>query len=629
MLTAIARLALRAPRRILAAVLLVMVGAAVFGIPVGSESSKATAPLLEKSGQAATSVVFTVTSNLPLSPTARTVGLDIVAALQNSPYVTAVQSAWTVPPQAAGPFVSTDGRTGLIIASLSGSSADAHIEADRLAQEFSRDRRGVAVRAGGEAVVDNSVDAGVHRGLMLMVAIAVPLSFVVLVWMFGGVVAAALPLVVGAFAIPGSMAAMRATAVFTDVSTFALTVGVAMGLALAGAYSLLILSRFRDELADGRSRDDALVVTMATAGRTVVFSALTVALTMATLAIFPQSVLTSLAYCGVAAVGVAVAAAVVVTPAAIVVLGPRLDALEVRPRRAEHRLVEERFWYRWTTGVLHRAVPIGMAVTVVLVLVGAPLLNVRWGFPDDRVLPTSASAREVGDIMRARFPDSAVPPPDDRPAQLTGPAAANRDGVRAIATRLPLVLALVVAITLSLVFASTGSVTLPLAAIVASTLSLAAPFGALVWIFQEGHLGGLGTTATGALDVQLLAPLSVIAFGLSTGCQIVLLSRIRECWLESHRGWGASDKSIALGVAYTGRVVTAAALVMVTVFAALTVARVSPLRLVGFGLAVTVLIDATLVRMLLVPVFVKVLGARSRWAPPLLSRPRQRPALRE
>ena len=273
------------------------------------------------------------------------------------------------------------------------------------------DRDGVTVKAGGEAMIYVQVNGQSERDLLLMESIAIPVSFVVLVWVFGGLLTAALPLAVGGFGILGSMAVLHAITYVTDVSIFALNLTVAMGLALGIDSSLLIISRFRDELADGASREAALIRTMATAGRAVLFSAMTVALSMVAMVLFPMYFLKSFAYAGIAVVAFAALAAIVVTPAAIALLGDRLDALDVR--RLTRRLlgrpepvrkpVEETFWYRSTKFVMRRAIPIGVAIIALLLVLGAPFLGIKWGFPDDRVLPGSLSARQVGDQLRSDF----------------------------------------------------------------------------------------------------------------------------------------------------------------------------------------------------------------------------------
>jgi RND superfamily putative drug exporter len=208
-----------------------------------------------------------------------------------------------------------------------------------------------------------------------------------------------------------------------------------------------------------------------------------------------------------------------------------------------------------------------------------------------------------------------VPGPENRHALLTGTAPINRDTVHAVTSRLPIVLAVIAAITFVLLFLLTGSVVLPLKALVLNVLSLTAAFGALVWIFQDGHLGALGTTTTGTLVVTIPALLFCIAFGLSMDYEVMLMSRIREYWLASNQTPADNDESVALGLAHTGRVITAAAVIMSISFAAMIAAQVSFMRMFGVGLTVAVLGDATLVRMLLVPTFMHVMGRLNWWAP--------------
>ena len=722
MLQRIARLAIAAPRRVIAVAALAMVAAGVFGIPVAkslcacgfqdptSESSSATQLLTEKFGQGDVQLLIIVSAADGFnSGSARAASTEIVDQLRRSPHVATVTSAWTAPPPAAAELVSKDGRSGLIVAGITGGESNSQKFAKTLSDQVAHDRAGVTVRSGGVAMVNVQITEQSQRDVLLAELIAIPLSFIVLVWVFGGLLIAALPVAVGVMAILGALAVLRLITFTTDVSIFALNLSAAMGLALAIDYTLLMISRFRDEMADGASRDDALVRTMVTAGRTVVFSATTVALSMAVMVLFPMQFLKSFAYAGVATVGFTMVAALVVTPAAIVLLGDRLNSLDVR--RLARRLlgrpepvrapVERQFWYRSSKFVMARAIPIGLAVVALLVLLGAPFFGVRWGFPDDRVLPGSASAHQVGDQLRSDFvnnsetavtvvipdaddvavsemeryaadlsrvPDvSAVsvptgtfvagarvgPPsaasgeakgsafltvdstaplysdrseaqldrlhtvtgPDDRPVLITGTAQINRDSVDAITSRLPLVLGLIAVIMLVLLFLLTGSVVVPLKALAFNILSLTAAFGALVWIFQDGHLGALGTTATGTLVANIPVLLFCIAFGLSMDYEVFLVSRIREFWLASGRTRADNDESIALGVARTGRVITAAALIMSISFAALIAAEVSVMRMFGLGLTLAVLADATLVRMVLVPAFMHLMGEWNWWAP--------------
>ena len=346
MLRRIALLAIAAPRRVLAVAALLMVGAAVFGVPVAktlsaggfqdpaSESSRATSLLTEKFGRSEVQLLFMVTVPDDIrGAAARAEGLDIVNQIKDAPYVVDVVSPWTSPPGAADLF-SADGRSGLIVAGVSGGQkaapARAQALADAVSESVLRRHRDVTVLSGGSAMVYSQINSQTERDVLKMESIAVPVSFAVLLWVFGGLLAAALPVVVGGLAIVGSLSVLRLIAMATDVSIFALNLSTALGLALAIDYTLLIVNRYRDELAQGADREKALIRTMLTAGRTVVFSATTVALSTAAMALFPMYFLTSFAYAGVATVALCALAALVVTPSAIMLLGPRLDAFDVR-----------------------------------------------------------------------------------------------------------------------------------------------------------------------------------------------------------------------------------------------------------------------------------------------------------
>jgi RND superfamily putative drug exporter len=730
----IALAALAAPKRIIAAAALVMVAGAIFGLPVtkmlsaggftdpASESARAADILARKFNQSDVQLLITVTADGGVySPEAAQTAADILAVLKSSPDAIGVTSLWTAPQSAAPALTSIDGRTGVITAGLRGGDAKYAKIARELVDRFSPERSGVVVRAGG-ALTYSEVDEQSGRDLVLMESIAIPLSFVALVWVFGGVLAAALPVMIGMFAILSSLAVLRFMTLFTNVSVFAINLTVAMGLALAIDYSLLIVSRYRDEIADSATPDQALVRTLSTAGRTVVFSALTVALSMSALILFPSFYLRSFAYAGVAVVVLAATAAIVITPAAIAVLGHRMDALDVRRliRRAARRSptvrpIERSFWYRSTHFVMRHAIAVSVTLIAVLLLLGAPFLGIKWGFPDDRVLPATASSRQVGDLLRDKFAvnplsnitvvvpemsaDSsrvvgtfaaqlsqvadvaavsspsgtfvagnltglptaptglaegtafltvqsnaalfsdasnrqlralhAVPGPAGRPVLFTGVAQDSVDSVASITSRLPLVLGVIAVITFVVLFLITGSIVLPLKALVLNVLSLTATFGALVWVFQDGHLGALGTTATGTLVANLPVLMFCIAFGLSMDYEVFLLSRIREYWLGRGRTGHDSDESVALGLARTGRVVTAAALLMTISFAALLASPVSFVKMFGLGLAIAVLVDATVVRMLLLPALMRLLGRLNWWAPAPLTRLHQRIGLAE
>lgn len=749
MLQVITRVAVAAPRRTIVFAALFAVAAALFGLPVvsslsaggfqdpTSESAQATELLRQKFDQTDQKMLIALTAPEGVrSAPARRVATDIVDALESSPWVLNVSSAWTSPPSAAAGLVSTDAKSGLIVANLKGGENDAQRYAEELAREVVHDRDGVTVRAGGMAVAYGQITRQNEHDLLLMESLAIPLSFLVLVWVFGGLVAASLPIFLGALAIVGSMSVLRLINSVTEVSTYALDLSIALGLALAIDYTLLIISRYREEVAQSSNCDDALRRTMATAGRTVLFSATTVGASMAVMALFPIPLLRSAAYAVVATAVIVAIAAVLVTPAAIRLLGPRLDALDVRrPMRrvlfgvsstaakpaAGRQPAGWAFWYRSTKSVLRHAAPAGAAVVGLLLVLGAPFLGVKWGFPDERVLPESASSRQVAEMLENDFandvgvavsvvvPDadglstfdleqyasrlsqvadvSAVtaptgtfvagrrvgPPaapagvahgsayltvsstapvfsdasntqldrlhevagPAGRSVQLAGLAQTNRDSIDALTHRLPTVLGFIAVVTFALIFLLTGSVVLPLQALACNLLSLTAAFGAMVWIFQDGHLGALGTTPTGTLNVNIPVLLFCVAFGLSMDYEIFLISRIHEYWLASgaaprdRAARAVNDTSTVLGLAGIGRVVTAAALLMSISFAALIPADISFMRMLGLGLTLAVLVDATLVRMVLVPAFIHLVGPWTWWSPALLARVHRRFALGE
>ncbi|MGV9710649.1 MMPL family transporter [Gordonia sp. NPDC003424] len=652
--------------------------------------------------------------------TTRSVGTGIVSELEQLDYVQRpILSIWQNPSLAPA-LVSRDGTSTLIIATLSGGEEDAPAHAAEIEKQFTGQRQGIAVRVGGQGLVFAQVNEQTTHDLAIAEGIAIPISFLFLIVVFGGLVAAALPVVIGIVAIIGTFAMLRVIAAFTDVSIFALNLTTALGLALAIDYTLLIVTRYREEVARGDDRRTAILTTMSTAGRTVAFSAVTVALSLAALVIFPMYFLRSFAYAGVGVVIVAVLAALILTPAILMVLGPRVDALDVRRpvrrlfRRPEpvERPIEESAWYRFVQFVLRHAAPIAIVATVGLMILGAPFLGIRFGFPDDRVLPASSSSHAMQQEIRADFEQNlsssvtivvsgrlapgdlagytsdlstvadvnaatssagtyvggrlaapgepgdtmgetslitvstniepmsraggdqldalrAVPPPVGSSVVFGGAAATNADTVGSIYRHLPWVLAIIGLATFVLLFLFTGSVVLPLKALVLNMLSLSATFGAMAWVFQEGHLSGLGTTATGFLVATMPVLMFCIAFGLSMDYEVFLLGRIREEWLATDRTREGSDHAVAVGLARTARVVTAAALLMSIVFAGIAASEVSFMRMFGVGLTLAVLMDATVIRMLLVPAFMRLAGRANWWAPGPLRRLHDRIGLSE
>jgi RND superfamily putative drug exporter len=727
MLERLARFVVGAPRLVLGAALLLAVAAAVFGLPVTthlaaggqqdptSESARVAQILVEKFGISDQSLVLMLTSDKGAkTPTVARVASELEGELRRSGVVLNLASAWNAPPSVAAELFSKDGKSGMIVAGLIGGENDAQKHAATLIKSLGHDRDGVSVRAGGMATVYSQITRQTERDLMTMELIAIPVTFVALVSIFGGLNAALLPLVVGLFSILGSMSILRALTYFTDVSVFSLNLTIAMGLGLAIDYSLLIINRYREEVATGLGREDALVLTMRTSGRTVLFAALTVALALVSLLLFPMYFLRSFAYAGVAVVAMGAVAALLIVPAVITLLGDHIDALNITTliRRIMHRpepvpmAISETFWYRAAKRVMAHAVPIAVAIAAVLLFLGGPFLGLKLGFPDDRTLPASASARQVGDELRANFNNDdatnlsiivehvtgpaqqqldgyaadlsrvrdvatvsaptgayvngnkigpammptgikdgtalftvqttageytaaakrqldvlhAIPVPGGRDALLGGGAQLNHDAVNGILSRLPWVMGIIATVTFALLFMLTGSVVLPLKALVLNVLSLTATFGALVWIFQQGHLDALGTEPTGTITSNMPILMFCIAFGLSMDYEVFLMSRIREYWMNSSRTRADNDESVALGVARTGRVITAAAVIMSISFGALIAAQVSFMRMFGAGLTIAILMDASVIRMLLVPAFMRIMGRLNWWAPPALAR---------
>ncbi len=734
MLARLADLGIAAPRRVLVVAGLLFVLAGAFGSSAadhlssggfrdpGASSTKAEEILQEDFRAGDANLIIEVTSSSGVdADAARTRGMAVVKAVEDSPYASQVQSYWTAPKGQAAALRSTDGRSALVVARIAGDDAEAPERAAAVTEPLTGERDGVTVLGGGIGNAYQQVNDQTKNDLAMAEGIAIPITVVVLIWVFGSLIAALLPLAVGLSAIIGTMAILRGLAALTDVSIYALNMTTAMGLALAIDYSLFVVSRFREETANGASSADAVRRTMQTAGRTVLFSALTVGLSLAAMLVFPVYFLRSFAYAGLAVVGLATLAALVLLPALLTLLGPRVNALDLRAgvRRALRRPaptakpLEQSFWYRFATAVMRRALPVALGVTALLVILGLPFAGAHFAYPDDRVLPTSAQAHQVGDDLRDRFGSNASstifvvssdtgdgadqagdyaaalsrldgvtavnsaagtyadgaavatadpslaaggatylavhtsldpqsPEAKDLlaavertdapwPTLVGGATADNRDSLDALDRALPYALIWIAVALFTVLFLFTGSVVLPLKALVLNTLSLSATFGAMVWIFQDGHLGWLypELTTTGFLVPTMPLLMFCVAFGLSMDYEVFLLSRIREAWLESGRTSADNTHAVAVGLGRTGRIVTAAALLMAIVFAAIATSGISFMMMFGTGLTLAVLMDATVVRATLVPAFMKLAGSWNWWAPGPLARLHSRIGLSE
>ncbi|MFC8047516.1 MMPL family transporter [Nocardia sp. NPDC057353] len=668
-----------------------------------AESSHAAAVLAREHGLAPMQLLFTVDApDGAAGPAARAAGERIVAGLRADDRVGAVASAWTDP--TAG-LVSRDGRTGLVVAGLRGDDNTAQHSARDLVERFGGERDGVTVAAGGQAVAFDEINAGATRDLAIAEGIAVPLTFLLLIWFLRSAVAAAVPALAGVLAIVGTTAVLFLITLVTELSVFALNIATALGLALAIDYSLLLIGRYREEIARGLPHAAALGTAVRRGGRAVVFSGVIVATALVGLLAFPMAFLRSIGIAGVAVVALSVLITLTVVPALLALLGPRINR---RPLR-EAAPVESTRLYRITRAVQRRPLLCALPALAVLLLAGAPVLDLRVGLPDDRVLPATAGSHAVGDRIRDGFdrnatgtvhlvvtgaeqarlaeyaarlsalPDtaavtgsagvfvagagtgaptggigadgsahlavaSALDPYSDAgrahlaavravPAPGTvstgGLAQQTADTAAGIARGFPIALAWIALTTAVLLALLTGSLLLPLKALVLNTLSLAATFGALVWVFQQGHLGGLDTEVTGFVVATIPMLLFCVAFGLSMDYEVFLLARFTEEWERSGRSAADVDRAVAIGLARSGRVVTAAAVLMAVVFAGIATSGVAGIRALGVGLVLAVLLDATVVRVVLVPAVMRLAGTANWWLPRALVPLAERARLRE
>ncbi|MBL1078321.1 MMPL family transporter [Nocardia sp. 2] len=728
MLTTIARFAVARPWPVLVGTLLVALLCGVFGgsAQAALKSGGFASADVEAANRfiqrhfpgASPNVVVLVTDSESIdSPAAQAATRRVLDLLRARADVTSIQ-AWS--DSETGPsrsLRSVDGRSGLILVGLAGDDTAQQDSAGRVSEQVSGSADGVTIRTGGAAAEFHDISTEIADGLLVAEAIALPVTLLLLILVFGSVVAAALPVVIGLFSIISTLAILRALTLVTDVSIFALNMTTALGLALAIDYSLFIVSRYREELAQGAAVKDAVVKAIRTAGRTVVFSALTVALSLAALSCFDAYFLRSFAYAGIAVVVAATAASVLVLPAGLMVLGPRVNALDLRVpllrliRRAPAPAPapERTRWYRLVVAVMKRAVPVSITATAVLVLLGLPFLSVQLAYPDYRVMPEAAPSYQVGESLRHDFdanlaatvsialPDhqrpvgdyaaalsavagvtavlspegvysqgrqvdsshlpmtapagtvlavrTGIDPMSQQGAELVaalravpspvtplfgGTAPVYKDALDEMYDRLPIALAIVVLSSLVLLFLFTGSLVLPVKALLLNLLSLTATYGAMVWVFQQGHLSGLlGFTATGYLNANMPPLMFCLAFGMSMDYEVFLLSRIREEWLASDRSAGANTHAVAMGVARTGRIFTAAAALMAVVFLAIATSAVSSMQMFGIGLALAVVADATIIRLCLAPALMRLMSTGNWWLPGPLAALHRRVGLTE
>ena len=591
-------------------------------------------------------------------------------------------------------FVSASGHQTYAVIELTGADDAARIKNfDAISGQLAAP--GLTEHAGGQIPTEGAINSDVTSDIGRAEGFSLPVLLVLLLVIFGGLAAASLPLAIGGIAILGSFTALRLLTLFTAVSIYSVNITTIIGLGLAIDYGLFMVGRFREELGRTENVEDAVARTVATAGRTIAVSGVTVAVALASLMLFPMTFLRSMGYGGVATVLVDMLAALTVMPALLAVLGPRVNALRVRPQRRARTARQPAdetsgAWYRLARSVMRRPVVYVVVIVAGLAVLGSPFLHITWGGTDAQVLPAAAGPRVVTEALNRDFPGNVTNPieaviqfpgpvssagrgaelaayvsrldhvPGVTGGQVTGvrgdiarvdlryspgpmsaqaraivghvrdaapPAGARGyvggttaqlvDELAGLGATLPWMALVVVLATFVLLFLAFGSVVLPLKAIVMNVLSLSATFGVVVWIFQYGHLSGLlHFTPTGTIDPTMPILMLAIIFGLSMDYEVFLLSRIRERYDVT----GDNTAAVASGLQRTGGVITSAALLLVIVIGAFSASGITFIKLMGVGMIVALIVDATLVRILLVPATMRLLGRANWWAPGPLRR---------
>ncbi len=613
---------------------------------------------------------------------------------------------------AAQTLVAIDGRGLLVTADLERGLSPA--ETDQavaqveermlsLAAAVAQEAPGATGQVGGEPLIVDAVVEQMEADLVTGELIALPLSLAIMVIVFVGFLAAGLPIVGALASIGGALLALLGFSYALDLDSTVVNVVSVMGLGLSIDYGLLVVSRFREELRAGDAaygaagRDGvelAVGRTLATAGRTVLFSGLIVAISVGGLMIFPGQLMRALGAAGVSVVVVALLTAVTLVPALLALCGRRLlrpSALARVPvigplvRRLGDVPPDEGVFSRLARWVQRRPVAVMLAALGVLLLLGSPLLHASVRDDTANYIPRDSPQLEFLEALDERYPLAVDPPimvvgqagaselaelgrrigdiagvasvdppltygdigmlgvrlaDDDHlggaaqqvvrevsdigtayDSWVGGATALQLDFNDSLLAHAPAVIALVIVATFVLLFLMTGSLVVPLKALIVNTLSLAASLGVLVWGFQDGHLGGLlGFEATGGVESVILTLVVAFGFGLAMDYEVFLLARIKEHWDATHD----NDESVVRGLQRSGRIITSAAITIIAVFGGFVAGELVMIKEIGTALAVAVFIDATLVRMLLVPATMTVLGAWNWWAPAPLRRLHER-----
>lgn len=627
-------------------------------------------------------VVVVDSGTLPITdPTVVAKAQAIEAEIAKAPGVKKIISYWNTGGEKT--LAATDNKAARILVYSEGEafSPESQKIGEYFQQNFDGKRDGLTLYSGGTSVVGNAINHKIAKDLSIAEAISIPLTFILLAFVFGAFAASAMPMVVGISAILGAFFILYLISLFTSVSIYALNLTTGMGLGLGIDYALLIVNRFREELHHGKNVEDSIVNTMSSAGKTVFYSGLTVLVTLSSLTFFPLPFLKSFGYAGVSVVAIAVASALFGLPPILALIGNKVDKGVIRKSAITPK--EDGRWAQTARVVMKRPVAVVLLSLIVLGVLAAPVKNIAFSQGDSRILPASNPAAVASAVQDSRFASdiatieilipngvgkegkvsgfieeikkvpgivSVVAPqvlgkdlritayesmlPRSPEAQklihdlrdLNSPAGTLIGGIAAdytdtqdgISQTLPLALGWIAISVLILLFVFTGSIILPIKAIMLNVMSLTATMGALTWIFVGGHLQWLvgSFTITGTVDTSIVILIAVVVFGLSMDYELFLLSRIRE----EHLAGKSNIESVATGLQRSARIITAAAVLLAVVFAAFITSGVTSIKMMGFGVAFAVVLDATLIRALLVPALMRLLGERNWWAPKAMQR---------
>jgi RND superfamily putative drug exporter len=609
-------------------------------------------------------------------------GIALEKKIAQEEGVTKTLSYWTSGGEAT--LKSSDGKAAYILVYGEGEAFTP--ESQKLGkvmqEKYDGSYEGLTLYAGGVGVVGHAITKKISDDLKIAELISIPLTFILLVLVFGALAASAMPLIVGVAAILGAFFILYLFTLFTTVSIYALNLTTGMGLGLGIDYALLMVNRFREELHRGKSVEDSIVTTMATAGKTVFYSGMTVLVTLLSLTFFPLPFLQSFGYAGVSVVALAVIGALFGLPPIMALLGDRIDKGVVRKSAITPK--EDGRWAKTARLVMKRPVSAVVLSMVILGIMAAPITNIKFSQGDARMLPADNKAAFATALQAERFPGQtgtpieiiikdgankieeinsytsklgqvsgivAVLPPqtigndvrvvayqemlprtpesqeliqnvrdvDSPQGTLVGGVAADyTDSQNGISRTLPWALAWIILSVLVLIFIFTGSIILPIKAVILNFLSLGATMGVLTWVFIEGNMQWLvgSFTVTGTLDTSIVILIAVVVFGLSMDYELFLLSRIRE----EHLAGKTNVESVAVGLQRSARIITAAAVLLAVVFGAFVTSGVTSIKTMGFGVALAVLLDATIVRGLLVPALMRLFGENNWWAPKWMQR---------